>query len=301
MQDEVLSQEQIESLDASLHGEAGGALLKMMQSLSLREPRESYLPAAVQCAKDAELLQPDENGRPRLTPLGWKVSDSIREYCFWEERDRIMNMYDERPVFADSMFRDKRVLEIGSGFGCNLFSLQPVASSVVGMEIEPVYVQMTPVLAKLAGIETPMVHVGQAEQLPMETASQDVVMAFGSMQFMEFETVLAEIVRVLDDGGVFIAIMSPISLFMKHELRDAIKAREIKRALRANLTLANTYYEQLTGRRMGWFERRNPMNRAVYPTRRRMKRLFLNAGLRPDDALTEDCMHERIYVARKTG
>jgi SAM-dependent methyltransferase len=295
----TLSQEQIESLEASLRGDAGEALLTMMKSLSLHERNVVFDPEAVQCALNAELVWLDEQGRPVPTPLGWLVSDSIREYMFWIERDRLLRSYDTRPAFADAVFRGKRVLEIGSGVGCNLFSLQPIASSVVGIEIEPVYVQMAPVLAKLAGIEPPPVHVGPAEHLPLGDASQDVVIAFGALQFMDFKRVLDEINRVLDAGGVFMAILSPMSQFARYEIREAWKARDVKRFLRTFLVLANTHHEQWVGRRTGWFEDRNPLNRAVYPTRRHMRRLFLDAGLIPDDALTEDHMHETIYIARK--
>ena len=297
--EQVLSQEQIETIEAALQGDTGVAFLTMMRSLSMHEPDGTYEPGAVQCARNAKLLQTGDEGRPVLTPLGWKVSDSIREYLFWEERDRLLHMYDTRPAFADTMFRGKRVLEIGSGLGCNLFSLQPIASDVLGMEIEPVYVQMASVLTKLAGIEPPRVHVGRAERLPLDDASQDVIMALGSLQYMDFKPVLGEIYRVLDAQGVFIAILSPIGLFVKYEIREAWTARDVKRFLRAFLVVAVTYYEQWFDRRMAWFEHRNPLKWPVHPTRRRMRRLFLEAGLVPDEALTEDNEHERIYIARK--
>ena len=73
----------------------------------------------------------------------------------------------------------------------------------------------------------------------------------------------------------------------------------MKRFLRTFLVFANTQHEQWVGRRTGWFEERNPLNRAVYPTRRRMRSLLLDTGLILDDALTEDHMHERNYIARK--
>ena len=130
--------------------------------------------------------------------------------CSGLDRDRLLRSFDTRPAFVDAVFRGKRVLEIGSGVGCNFFSLQPIASSVVGIEIEAVYVQMSSVLAKLAGIEPPPVHVGPAEHLPLDDASQDVVIAFGSLQFMDFRRVFDEVNRVLATGGVFIAILSPI-------------------------------------------------------------------------------------------
>ena len=297
---QVLSQEQLESLEASLQGDTGEALLTMMKSLSVDRRRNgTFDPEAVKCALNAGLVWVDDQGRPALTHLGWLVSDSFREYVFWVERDRLLPMYDTRPAFADSVFRGKRVLEIGCGVGCNLFALQPIASSVAGIEIEPVYVQMASVLAKQAGIEAPPIHVGRAEHLPLDDASQDVVIAFGSLQFMDFGQVLGEVSRVLDTGGSLIAILSPISLFVRYEIREARKASDLKRLLRTFLVVANTYHEQWFGRRTGWFEDRNPMNRAVYPTRRRIRRLFLEAGRIPDDALTEDHMHQRIYIARK--
>jgi len=296
---ENLSQEQLESLEAYLRGDAGEALLTMMKSLSLHQRDVMFDREAVQFAVSTGLVSVDATGQPVPTPLGWLVSDSIREYMFWIERDRLLRNYDTQPVFADSVFRGKRVLEIGSGVGCNLFSLQPIASSVVGIEIEPVYVQLAPVLAKLAGIEPPPAHVGPAEHLPLDDASQDVIIAFGSFQFMDFKQALGEITRVLDAGGMFMAILSAMGQFAGYEIREARKAGDVKRFLRTFLVMANTYHEQWVGRRTGWFEDRNPLNRAVYPTRRRMRRLFLDAGLIPDDALTEDHKHETIYVARK--
>jgi ubiquinone/menaquinone biosynthesis C-methylase UbiE len=180
-----------------------------------------------------------------------------------------------------------------------LFALQPIASSVVGIEIEAVYVQMSSLLAKLAGIEPPRIYVGEAEHLPLDDASQDVVIAFGSLQFMEFRQVFGEVNRVLAAGGVFIAILSPITLFLEYEIRETRKAHDVKRFLRTLLVLVNTYHEQWFGRRTGWFEERNPLNRAVYPTRRRMRSLLLEEGLTLDDALTEDHKHQRVYIARK--
>jgi ubiquinone/menaquinone biosynthesis C-methylase UbiE len=296
----ILSQAQLESLEILLHGDAGDAFLDMMQSLSLHQDHGSCDPEALQYARHAELVQVDEQGGcPVLTPLGWKVSDSVREYVFWRERDRQMPLYNERPAFEDAVFRDRRVLEIGSGCGCNLFSLQPIASAVAGMEIEPVYLQMASVLAKRAGIEPPLVHLGPAEQLPFDDSSQDVVLAFGSLQYMELKPVLDEVHRVLDVDGVFIATLSPLSLYMRYEIREPMASRDVKRLLRAFVVLGNTYHQQWFARRPGWFEDRSPLNRRVFPTRSHMRRLLLEAGLTPDDALTEDEGHERIYVARK--
>jgi SAM-dependent methyltransferase len=285
-------------MEASFRGQTARALLTMMKQLSLRE-NGVFDPKAVQCALDAELVRINEGGHPVLTPLGWLVSDSIREYVFWLERDRLPPLYEIRPAFADALFRGKRVLEIGSGVGCNLFSLQSIASSVVGIEIEPVYVQMGPVLAKLAGVEPPLVHLGPAEHLPLGDASQDAVIALGSFQFMDFQQVLGEVSRVLDLGGLFVAMLSPLSLFVRYEIQQARNGSDVKRFLRTFLVAANTYHERWLGRRAGWFAERNPMNRAVYPTRRRMRRLLVEAGLIPDDASTEDYKHQRIYVAGK--
>jgi SAM-dependent methyltransferase len=296
---QILSQEQIETLEASLQGDTGKTLLTMMKSLSLRSPDGAFDPEAVQCALNAKLVRVYEQGRPVLTPLGWLVSDSIREYAFWLERDRRLPLSDVWPHFADRAFRGKRVLELGCGTGCNLFSIQAIASNVVGIEIEPVYAQMTPILAELAGIEAPAVLIGPAEHLPFDDASQDVVIAIGSMQFMDFKQVLAEVNRVLDAGGFFIASFSPLTLFVGYEMREAMKAKNFKRFLRTFLVVANTFHEQWLGRRPSWLQDRNPLNRAVYPTRNRMRSLLLEAGLVPDYASSQDHMHQRIYVARR--
>jgi len=112
-------------------------------------------------------------------------------------------------VFEGSDISGCEVLDIGCGLGAvdELLVTQYRASSVVGVDIDPVLLQGLRVRAERAGLASRMRGVKvQPGPLPFAAASFDVVFSKDSLvQIPDKPAIFAEILRVLRPGGRFIA------------------------------------------------------------------------------------------------
>lgn len=141
----------------------------------------------------------DDAGKP--TMVGLKVADSCREYRLWEERLRRMPHHDTIQELRVEEFGGLSVVELGSGFGCNLLSLAQSAREVVGVEIEPVYGQLGPILARVAGLSPPCIVRAGADATGLEPGRFDRVLVLGAMQYMPILETMGEVHRLLRPGG----------------------------------------------------------------------------------------------------
>ncbi|MBX3247192.1 MAG: class I SAM-dependent methyltransferase [Myxococcales bacterium] len=231
-----------------------------------------------------------EGSPPRVTPLGQRIGDSLREYLYWEERNRHLPRRDDVPELRAETYRGARVLEIGSGFGCNLMRLQEFADEVVGVDIDPIYLALGPVLANLAGVEAPRTLCARAENLPFPDDRFDAVLVIGALQYMEIPVALREIARVLRPGGQGVFVLGHLtgylhSAFVPNARRSPRAFARETRDLLAMLT-----YPKL-GRRL------SKPGSPVYPTRRRATRYFEEAGLRLE--ALRDLRDETAYIVRR--
>src|SRR5262249_19744202 len=106
------------------------------------------------------ISQPDSVG-VTLTAFGNKCADSAREYLLWIERGRRIHGEDQYHATKLENFRQKDVLELGPGWGSNLVRLAAVSRRVVGVEIEPVYLEFSRILPKREGISPPEIFLGR--------------------------------------------------------------------------------------------------------------------------------------------
>lgn len=98
----------------------------------------------------------------------------------------------------------KRVLEIGVGGGEHLVYRDPEAGSerYVGLDLSPAYAE---ICRKKFGIE---VACADAAEMPFEDGSFDCVIAVSILEHVgDLENVLAEVERVLEPGGRFLAVV----------------------------------------------------------------------------------------------
>ena len=273
--------EALAAAEAALASDTG-ALLSLMADVGLgREPTPG---AATEAAEQAGWI---EDGRP--TVLGHKVADSCREFRFWEERGRALPSQDA-PEMQPEVFRDKDVVELGSGFGCNLLSLHGVARSTVGVEIEPIYVQLSGALSRRAGLPTPELVRAGAEQTGLEDASCDVVLSVGSIQYMGIERVLAETGRILRSHGSLIVIFGHLFGYIE-EVGRAFVRKPSKAGLKELAQIPGMVAYPRIGRAL-----MKPYD-PVYPTHRRMHQWLRDAGFEPVSSRIVG--YETIYVARK--
>lgn len=283
-----LSGDQCTELAAALHGAQGRALMELMSRLSLRQPVADVEPGVLDAARELGWITRDG----ALTPLGWRISDPLREFRLWEERGRQLHRWEEGP-FRRETFAGRFVLELGSGFGANLLSLQPIAARVVGIELEPVYVALTPVLSELAGLDAPEVRIESAEHVDLHSGSVDVILCLGALQYMPIREVLRECARLLAPGGVAIFALSNFSSYVR-ALRSRWSWRPAAVARQAMLLTGMLAYPYVGRRALRALD-------PVYPTPKRMQSWMAQAGLRLDAQRTQALGAEMCYVATPTS
>jgi len=248
--------------------------------------------AALRHARELELV---ELGALRLTGLGAKVSDSLSEHSYWKQRGKRHHWATEVGALNAEELRGKRILEVGCGAGVNLLSLQRCAA-VVGLDVEPLYLQFTAVLARLEGVPAPARVCAAAERLPFADESFDVALFHGSLPYMRLEQALREAARVLRPGGRLLAIHSDLWQTVGQRTRQRswrlLTPGVLVRELRALAGMA--LYP--------WFGRLLLAPGApVHVTRRRMRRWLARAGLRVDARASCRVEHEVCFVAEKAA
>ncbi len=282
-----LSPEEVRRIEEAVLGPQGRPLMDLMRHLTMFQPID-HVPEEVR-AEARTLGWIDGTNFP--TKLGWLVGNPLRELLLWEERQGKLHMQAEFPILQDATFRNQRVLEVGCGTGCNLLSLQPLASQVLGVEIEPLFLQLTPLICKLANRPIPDRLEGQGEALPAQNAAWDVAIIMGSLQYMQIEKVLQEVGRVLVPGGLGIFILSDFSGAVKEFVRVMPSLRPKGLAKELVLLAGNLTYP-LMGRVY------QPAGTPVYPPQAAMKRWIQQAGL-SFDPRSHRHGNEMCYLATK--
>lgn len=289
----ILTDEHCARLEATLRSAIGDLLTELLWCARRRLTVGRPSGEAMRHALDLELVEPARGGAPRITDLGAGVADSLSEYGYWKGRGRVHHRESEVDALGLERLRGRRVLEVGCGAGVNLLSLQGCAE-VVGIDVEPGYLRVTPVLARLEGLPVPARLCAQAEHLPFQDASFDVTLFFGSLPYMRIEQALHEAARVLRPGGRLIAIHSDLAQVLQLRAgrhgwrlaRPGVFLRELRAALGMVL--------------YPWFGRLFVRSAApVHATRRQTYRWLERAGLRASARTCRTIADEACFVADK--
>ncbi|HKS87028.1 MAG TPA: methyltransferase domain-containing protein [Pseudolabrys sp.] len=222
------------------------------------------------------------NGHRRyiLTSFGAKCSASVREYVFWRMRDKTIHCENEHPSTRVEDFRGQRVLEVGCGCGMNLLRLSQFAARAIGAEVEPIYIQMSKILAKREALAPPEIYVCESEAMPFPAETFDRVIIFNSLQYMDVRRAFSECARVTRSGGMVMAAPCIIpSEFARNELRLFTNTLNFRRMLGAVLILSNTAAYQVFGRRLLRTPGNESTARPIRPTKRFLVSLAHKQGL----------------------
>lgn len=248
---------QLEAARLALLGPFSDALIDHVVRINLYQPQPPHLDASVAAlARQLGWVSGEGAAAPLgLSTLGQLVSTSLREYTFWVQRQRTAHGEGRHPAFANAAYAGLDVLEVGSGWGCNLVSLQPHARRVLGVEPTAVYRQLTPILCEREGVPTVAVVDGLGEALPLADASFDVVICYSSHQYMDTRAAFADMARVLRRGGQLQLVCGVFDQVMG-TLWSQIKAHPRPSLLKhATEVVVNTLSYQHLGRRLlrrGW-------------------------------------------------
>ncbi|HUR29637.1 MAG TPA: class I SAM-dependent methyltransferase [Planctomycetota bacterium] len=288
-----LSAEHAARLESALRSSSIEDLAALLWKLRRRWLAGKAPAALLEQGRELDLIERESGAPPGLTPLGAKVSDSLTEFIFWRQRGRSHHAAEAVDALRVERLRGKRILEVGCGAGVNLLSLQGFAD-VVGVDVEPLYLQFSGILARSENLPSPKVVCAPAETLPFEDAFFDVVLFPGSLPYMRIELALRETARVLKPGGRAIAVHSDLAQMFKLRVRQrGWKLLAPGTLLREARTFAGMAAYPWAGRVL--VEPAAP----IHVTHRRTQRWLDGAGLRLNALETRRVSEEMCYVADK--
>jgi len=133
----------------------------------------------------------------QFTELQW----GSREFFDAVEKHR----YETQPFMATLMefdkFRGKKLLEVGCGLGTDLLQFARGGAEVTGIDLTPASIDLVRKRFKLYGMNVDA-RVGDAEHLPFDDNTFDVVYSFGVLHHTpNTQQAIREIHRVLKPGG----------------------------------------------------------------------------------------------------
>jgi ubiquinone/menaquinone biosynthesis C-methylase UbiE len=286
------------SLDLSksrkaLLGPYGAELVAWLHGRNTNQPLKDLHPNGQRLALELQWIDSQDN----FTRIGHEVSGSMREYTFWRERGRRTHGHGRHPSLDHNSYLGLRVLEVGSGFGCNLFSLARIARRVVGVEPVATYREISPILAELEGLAPIELVEALAESLPFEDGSFDRVICYSSHQYMNINVAFPEMARVLAPRGQLQLVSGS---FMQSTL-VVLSDRSMGSIKHFGKFMANTLAYQWLGRRVVRPGQPGAMSAPIYPTVRWLRRAVERAGLQHRDDLLKQEGSDTLMFADKPG
>ena len=243
------------------------------------------------------LLTPENRS---FTPLGWLVADAVREYRYWLDRDRRTHGEADHELLAPERYASKSVLEVGSGFGCNLLSLSARAQGrFVGVEPVAVYRQLTAIFAEREALPAPEVVGGRGEAIPFADAEFDIVLCYSAHQYMDIRPALREMARVLRPGGQLQVIGGVLGTFSSTYGARLLQERRLGMLKHYLLTIGNTLAYEYLGRRLVVPRGAGATSAPIYPRYKFMCEWIRDAGLTVRDNLVRRIGTEVCFVADK--
>lgn len=270
-----LDPQQLEAARKHLLSENSDPLIQFMagQSVSLKD--SEFTENAERIAYDLGWITSDSSQR---TTLGIFVSDSCREYLFWQGRNNELPFEEILPHLPADIFKGKYIAEIGAGMGANMMSLAPQAERLCGVEPVEAYAQLGNIFSERENLLSMEMRIGGAEALPFEDNTLDLVLCVSAHQYFDIIPAFNEIARVLKSGGELIITGGTFSSYADKRKKHALGGPENPKAV--VITLINTLGYMALGRRI--VPNRGPFStsRPIYPTCTSMIRWMRQAGFK---------------------
>lgn len=142
---------------------------------------------------------------PRIanTPEFWNAT--AQKYAAWTISD--MGGYEATlRRTSELLFPDARVLELGCGTGTTALRLATHVATLDASDFSPAMIAIAREKLDAAGTPNLRFSVATSGPLPVESGSRDAVLAFNLLHLLDQrQAMLADILRVLKPGGLFIS------------------------------------------------------------------------------------------------
>lgn len=163
-----------------------------------------------------------------------------------EQFSKNAEKYRDEPLFSEgedlrrmvksvSLSGTERLLDIGTGAGHTTLAFAPHVEMCVGIDLTEKMVRVASEMAVNRSVSNVQFQVGDAENLPFEEASFDLVTCrFAAHHFPDLKKAVGEIARVLKPGGIFLLVdhyapeETELDVFVNqlNRLRDPSHVRE---------------------------------------------------------------------------
>ena len=266
---------QVESARTALLGPHANQIIDLLFGLVLHERAAAANENAEKIVRELGLV----DGAPmKLTPLGYRVGDSIREYVFWVQRDRRLPCEGRVRHLSADYFARKSLLEVGCGMGSNLMSLSKSGARVIGVEPVSVYRQLSKILFERERMGPLEIVPGTGEALPFADGSFDVVLCISAHQYMDVRKALQEMTRVLAPGGELLIVGGTLDTYVIEGFRRVAKGS--LRALKDYaVTITNTVTYSAVSRRAIGNKATGTTAFPIYPLKGTMAHWLSDCGL----------------------
>lgn len=290
-----LTPEQLERARVALLAASSDGLIDGLVALN----RFGAAPQMPQAARDEARAIGWLDDAGRLTEVGCLASDSLREYRFWLERGRTAHGEHLHPSTSASAYVGRAVLEVGCGFGANLFSIARTAQRACGVEPSPMYRQMSRLLGERERLAPLAIVDGIGEEVPFAPATFDVVICYSSHQYMDPQLAFASMARVLRPGGQLQLMSGTLGQFvvaMRRAMRERLTVRNVQHLVEV---WGNTVAYQRFGCRVRGGAPGGLSSRPIYPDAAHLRRWLEAAGLRFREDLLRPVNDDTFVFADK--
>lgn len=276
----------------------GEPLLRLLAAIYRGDSFDALLqstdPRILRLASSLQLVEQSDHSL-ELTDPGYLVGNVAKEFCNWLDSGR--RMPPPRP--PDDLLVGRDLLDLGCSFGRWLWEFQSVARSVVGVEMQPEYLELGRALAQRTGITPPKIHCGSAEELERFIAPSSLDFVFSRLMFnhVRIKSTLRKVAATLRKGGIFWLQVETLSLAINNFLRGE---RRLRSKLFAAFGVVNSLVCLATGRQLSLKAggRMHSVHRPAYPTLGWWKSALSKIGLR-DFQLIEHRERFMAFWARK--
>lgn len=244
-----------ETLREALLGEQGENLCRLLREVYLAVENNGHYESdgsgegsgvMLAWAQELGLIEPHKDGQFRLSAIGYQLGNVSKEYCNWIDEGRRL----PQGVAVDDV-RDKRVLDVGCGFGRHLFAYAAAgARDVWGVEPQESYRQAGAILAERENFPAQTILPGTATELPLGDEQFDLLVCRLVLTHVpDVRKALREYRRVLAPKGRVILVY-PLFAGLCELLAGSVRRRNWRSVGWYGFATLNTLCMQVTGRQL---------------------------------------------------